>query len=220
MASTFDAQPALLSLCIHLSRGKNVPTYIHALGCPLAVSPLQRARSGFPGLMRILSSQAPPFRRDCDDFTSIVLDGTLYEFLAQLCVDAGVRLPDNAALQRDFVKTSFLRDVIAKRGRYPCEFERVFREAFPAVHRFIRWINKDDHAELIRLLQRLESFVVIENVATRLIDRIPILTLHDAIYSRAQDVQIVEKAFMETFHDLGIILKVKIESEKTPLLER
>ena len=134
-----------------------------------------------------------------------------------MCVDTGVRLPDNTALQRDFVKTAFLRDVIAKCGRYPCEFECVFREVFPSVYRFIRWINKDDHAELIRLLQRLESYLVIENVATRLIDRIPLLTLHDAIYSRAHDVQIVEEAFLETFHDLGIALKVKVESPENPV---
>jgi hypothetical protein len=79
------------------------------------------------------------------------------------------------------------------------------------VHRIIRAINRDDHAELIRLLQRLESWLVIHQAAPRLIGRIPIVTLHDAIYCQRQNVQTVACAFGEVFEDLGFRMALKCE---------
>jgi hypothetical protein len=105
-----------------------------------------------------------------------------------------------------------MRDVLAKKRPYPSPFEDVFQRAFPTVHRFARWINQEDHAELIRTLQRLESWLVIETVAPRLVGRFPIVTLHDAIYARTEDLPAVVDAFGETFEELGLPLKVKTES--------
>lgn len=70
-------------------------------------------------------------------------------------------------LERDAVKLKFLRDVLAKKGRYPSEVEAAFGRAFPNVYRVIRQVNRHDHGELIRLLQRAESWLVIEQVAPR-----------------------------------------------------
>ena len=120
------------------------------------------------------------------------------------------------------MKLFLLREIFAKNisryGDYHSDFERVFREAFPTVHQFVRWINsgpyisrKKNHATLICTLQRLESFVVIEQAAPRLVDRVPFVPLHDALYSRTQDIPLVKDAFAETFEDLGLPLRVKIE---------
>ena len=76
----------------------------------------------------------------------------------------------------------------------------------------MRWINQRDHAELIRALQRLESWLVVENVAPRLVGRFPIVTLHDAIYARTGDLPAVVDAFGETFEELGVQLRVKMEA--------
>jgi hypothetical protein len=152
---------------------------------------------------------SPPPGPDFCRFRSLVLDGSLYDNLISLCSEADIVL---ALPERDSVKKAVLRDLLAKLGTYPCRFEDVFRTAFPSVHRFVRWVNRDDHATLIRLLQRFESWLVIENVAPRLVGRIPILTLHDAIYSRVRDIELVEEAFAETFRDLGICLSVKVET--------
>ena len=104
-----------------------------------------------------------------------------------------------------------LVDVLAKRGRYPSLVEDVFRKSFPNVYRVIKSINRDDHGSLIRLLQRLESWLVIENVSPRLLGRIPFVTLHDAIFSRQYDVSKVSDAFNDTFDDIGFSMALKSE---------
>jgi hypothetical protein len=134
-------------------------------------------------------------------FSSLVFSGRLYELLMEA-----------TGLERDFVKHALLRDVLAKRGRYPSAVEQAFRKVFPSVYTFIRRVNHRDHGELIRHLQRLESWLVVEQVAPRLIGRVPCLTLHDAIYSTMQSLPAVEEAFEETFDEIGCRLAIKREA--------
>ena len=103
------------------------------------------------------------------------------------------------------------RDVLAKRGRYPSVVETAFRAAFPTVLRIIRAVNRDDHGELIRLLQRAESWLVIEQVAPRLLGRVRIVTLHDAIYSKRRDASKVADAFREVLEELGFEMALQCE---------
>jgi len=110
------------------------------------------------------------------------------------------------------VKLAFLRDVLAKRGSYPSRVEQAFRMLFPGVHAFIRAVNRRDHGELIRHLQRLESWLVVEQVAPRLVGRVPCVTLHDAIYSTLRSLTAVEATFEEVFDEIGIHLKLKREA--------
>jgi hypothetical protein len=138
---------------------------------------------------------------DASLYQALVLGGSLYDFLVE-----------RTGLSRNAVKRAVLRDVLAKKGPYPSVVEDVFRRAFPEVYSFIRRVNRNDHAELIRRLQRRESWLVIENVAPRLIGRIPVVTLHDAIFSRAADVCDVLGAFEEAFQTLGFRLSVKAKA--------
>ena len=116
---------------------------------------------------------------------------------------------DTSGFSRDVVKLAVLRDVLAKRGRYPSAVENAFRAAFPTVHRIVREVNRHDHGTLIRLLQRAESWLVIEQVAPRLLGRMPIVTLHDAIYSKSPDAPKVADAFREVFEELGFEMALK-----------
>ncbi len=136
-----------------------------------------------------------------DSFPSLVFSGLFYDSLMKA-----------TGLERDRVKLGFLRDVLAKRGRYPSTVEQAFRQTFPSVYDYIRAVNRNDHAELIRRLQRRESWLVIENVAPRLIGRVPCLTLHDAIYSTVQSLPAVEEAFNEVFDEIGCRLALKREA--------
>jgi hypothetical protein len=169
----------------------------------------ERWERGVRGLSSLcLASDSPPVLAvSCSGglsrFSGLALDGSLYEFLMQ-----------QTGLSRDAVKLALLRDVLAKRGRYPNPVEKVFQQEFPEVYSFIRRVNRNDHAELIRRLQKLESWLVIENVAPRLVNRFPIVSLHDAIYARIEDVPTVEDVFNETFGELGFRMKVKTENSK------
>jgi len=129
--------------------------------------------------------------------------GLLYEELASLC-----------SRDRDSVKKRFIVDVLAKKGRYPSGVEEAFRARFPAVWDTIRQINRDSHCTLIRLLQQVESWLVIEQVSPQLVDRIPIVTLHDAIFSRLPDLERVEDAFTEVLEKIGWKLALKRETSE------
>jgi hypothetical protein len=98
--------------------------------------------------------------------------------------------------------------------RYPSVVEQVFRHAFPDAYAYIRAVNREDHAELIRRLQRLESWLVIEQqVAPLLIGRVPFITLHDAIFSTLPALGAVEEAFNDAFDDIGFRLTLKREAQ-------
>ena len=134
-------------------------------------------------------------------FVELASVGLLYDEIASLC-----------SRDRDFVKKRFLVDVLAKKGDYPSEVERVFRERFPAVWQAIHEINRDSHCNLIRLLQRVEAWLVIEKVSPALVRRLPIVTLHDAIFSRQGDLELVEETFAEVLEEIGWRLSLKRET--------
>ena len=184
------SQPALLAIeMLHKNPANGVndrETYKRDLRIPCCPSPF--------------SASSPPSSSPASDFSALVLDGDLYEFLSR-----------ETGLSRDAVKHTLMRDVLAKRGRYPSPIEEVFRREFPEVYAFVRRVNRHNHAELIRQLQRRESWLVIENVAPRLVGKVPVMTLHDAIFSSADKLDVVEAAFDEVFDSLGFRISLKQE---------
>jgi hypothetical protein len=137
---------------------------------------------------------------DVLDFCLLVSAGSFYKTLGEI---TGTR--------RAYAKKRFLVDVLAKKKDYPSKIEDAFRDRFPSVHRFIREINHDDHAELIRKLQTAEADLVIHSVAPRLVERIPILTLHDALFGRLGDVDDIEQAFHDAITQAGFSMALKRE---------
>ncbi len=210
-----SAQPAMLALLFHPNEPKGAQTYKSRFLAALLPPPAGASPCGVSALLdsfRLryagLSCDVGP---DYWRFLDLVLFGDLWLALSDLCSGCGIPIPAVEDDTRQYVKRLLLRDVIAKRGHYPSEFERVFAETFPSVHRFVRWANRDHHATLVCVLQRVESWLVVENVAPKLVDRVPIVTLHDAIYCRARDRPMVRQAFEDTFDRLGIKLRVKHE---------
>lgn len=147
-----------------------------------------------------LLSLPVPSSAACSSFASVAVSGRLYDELAET-FDG----------DRPFVKRRFLVDVLAKRGSYPSAVENEFHRRFPEVWETIQRINATSHCNLIRLLQRLEAWFVIEQVSPKLVDRLPIVTLHDAVYSTVPDLGRVEDAFQETMAEIGWRLALKPE---------
>ena len=90
------------------------------------------------------------------------------------------------------------------RGRrcdYPSAIEQAFRSLFPTLHEFVLAVNRDDHGTLIRCLQRLEAWFVIGHIAPRL--NVPVVTLHDGVYFRHDDHDVVRQAFHDAFAVAG-----------------
>ena len=134
------------------------------------------------------------------EWLKLVSDGSVYDVLG-----------DSLGLDRDTVKHGVLVDVLAKKGNYPSKIEDAFRDRFPTVHEFIRRTNRGDHAELIRRLQTAESDFVIHTVAPRLVDSIPVLSLHDALYGRLGDLDDIQQAFQDASSQQGFSMAFKRE---------
>jgi hypothetical protein len=181
-----NAQPALLAMLLLQKTNPKVvkvaETYKHTPCSPTLPCPC------LPG--------GP----DARAFADSALSGGLYELLIA-----------TSGLTRDEVKVGFLRDVLAKKGRYPSVVESAFRDAFPSVLRTIRSVNSTDHGTLIRMLQKAEAWLVLGQVAPRLLGRVPIVTLHDAIYSRRREVGSVADSFRDAFRDIGVSMGLKVE---------
>ncbi len=141
------------------------------------------------------------------NYLSLVQTGRFYDFMVGQLRDSGIG--------RDEFKRRFLADVIAKKGRYSSIVEDAFQRLFPSVYGFIRCVNRDgcEHANLIRLLQRAESQIVIETVAADLVTRFPrmfCVTLHDAIYTTDEHLGQVEQAFRRAFDKTGFRMQFKV----------
>jgi hypothetical protein len=135
-------------------------------------------------------------------YRALATAGRLYEHLMA-----------TTGMPRGAVKKGLLRDVFGKRGSYPCPLEDAFRASFPAVHQFIRWFNRDDHAALLRHLQRVESDLVIDRVGRRLHELrcTGCISLHDAVYCARSDIEIVEQAFRDAVTSMQMQIKLKVE---------
>ncbi len=134
-------------------------------------------------------------------FSRWTCDGSFYDRLSGFC---DVCLAD--------AKRRFLVDVLAKGRKYPSDVEDAFRACFPSLWHFIKRINANDHGTLIRILQRMEAWLVIETVAPRLMGRIPIVTLHDAIFCGCDDIPVLEAVFEEVFGEIGFTPALKLET--------
>jgi hypothetical protein len=71
-------------------------------------------------------------------------------------------------LDRQAVKRRLLVDVFGRRGLYPSPVEDAFQRLYPTVHQFIRSVNRDGRARLLRRLQRAEADFTIRRVGERL----------------------------------------------------
>lgn len=193
------AQPALLALLIMATNPSigwsKRTTYIPCSG----LDPILRSCPSYDEV-----SCASVDSCELDRYRLAAVGGTLYDDL--LAVVGGI--------DRDELKRLVLRDVLAKRGCYPPSVvEEAFRSLFPGVFRFIRTVNSKANATLIRLLQQLEAWLVIDLVAPRLIEKVPIVTLHDAIYAPVSALDEVENAFRGVFEELDFSISLKREGE-------
>ena len=190
------AQPCLLSLLIRILQ-KNVGSYI-------ATPPVA------------LPAVLPPCCPSVVLFETVCLSGGLFDVLGMRLRDAGV------VWSRNEVKKRFLTDVLAKKkastagAEYPSAIEDVFRAEFPGVWKFIRAVNEDgwEHARLIRLLQQLEAWLVIEQVCGRFVQRYPgefLISLHDAVYCRPEMLGALADSFEQVFSELDFRPTLKVE---------
>ena len=138
-----------------------------------------------------------------------------YEELVDAWNAKGLDYPKSCNDQRRWIKRRFLVDVLNFHpSDAPRPMARLVEDRWPSVIRFAGMANSLGRGTLIASLQRVESWLMIEQVAPRLIEKdIPILTLHDAILSRERDEEAVRDTFYDVCEEIGFTLKLK---DRTP----
>ena len=90
----------------------------------------------------------------------------------------------------------------------------LFRSLFPTVDKVIRRIKYKDYRHLPRLLQKVESDLIIHRVCLRMMlehPEIPVLTIHDSIMVPSGDASLVQKIMMQEFNSLGLNPSLRLE---------
>lgn len=121
---------------------------------------------------------------ECEDvqlYTSLVVKGDFYEpYMINKIREAGIVCKDREAAKKRLLIVFFDKSEAWKYNKEA----RVFKSCFPNVMTFFDAIKKEDHTLLSVFLQRIESHIVLNRVAPRIINdfpKLPFVTKHDSL---------------------------------------
>lgn len=123
------------------------------------------------------------------EFFKNVIHGTLYEYLQSVFEnECHLNLGNTDAEKRNRVKKivlTLLFDAEWKAyNRKQDSPMQVFHQKFPSIARVFAYVKKDNHRNLAIILQRIESFLLLEQVCGRISKErpdVPLFTIHDNI---------------------------------------
>ena len=105
--------------------------------------------------------------------------------------------------KEDACTTSRVRDMYTGNqyiGQPEAGPKRVFRDRFPTVYKIFSCIKKGDKTDLPKLLQRIESYIVLDRICLRIAQErpyLPIFTLHDSVITTVGNEGYVEAIMRE-----------------------
>jgi hypothetical protein len=134
-----------------------------------------------------------------DTYIEQVTSGTLYDYLKA----AFERILGYEMVDRKEVKTAVFQVLFTPNnfiGQKQARPKKLFKELFPEVYGLLNRIKKKDPTTLPRLLQQIESYVMLHVVAKRMRrehPNVPIFTVHDSIMTTISNQFIVEQIMQE-----------------------
>lgn len=120
---------------------------------------------------------------DLERYEQIVTQGMFYEYLEKIMAEElGSKYADRRA-----VKTAMFQVLYSDNrfiGQKEAAPKKLFKDIFPGVYNLFALIKEGDKTKLPRLLQQLESHLMIKQVSKRIAKEkpnLPIFTIHDSI---------------------------------------
>ena len=109
-------------------------------------------------------------------------------------------------MEYNMFKIDFFSKIFFSTENKNYKWRQLFDEAFPTVSAVITANKKDNYKDLALLLQRTESDIMINTVSRKLIENgnDEFFTIHDAIYTTKENVEIVYNVISDTYNNLGI----------------
>lgn len=143
-----------------------------------------------------LRAGLPP---DLAKYMALVQRGAFYEFLMAKCHRTGG--------ERGEFKESFFRHVFYAKKSYPNPIANVFRREFPTASRILAEVKAKEPRDAPRKMQQLEADFVIDTCCRKLIashPAVPLLTLHDGIWTTPPHIGLVRRTVYTEFARLGV----------------
>ncbi len=132
---------------------------------------------------------------DASAYLELMAKGELYEEVGRVC-----------GVGRDEAKKVFMRDFLVEKHPRETLCGDFMRREFPGLFRFVKTLNAASYKRADLLLLRMEAWLVIDHIAARLVERCPVVTLHDAIFCGQEHREHAEVTLREVFGELGFEL--------------
>jgi hypothetical protein len=134
--------------------------------------------------------------QDIEKYLEIVNSGSFYKKISKL-------MYPNEAFNKEKVKP-IIFTVLFSSNRYmgqpKAKAKRRFKEVLPYTYEIFRLLKLCDHTALSRILQRIESIIMIQNVVPRIAQErpdLPIFTIHDSVVTTVGNEDYVARVIIE-----------------------
>ena len=134
--------------------------------------------------------------------------GEFYNYVRELLI-----ANDCEAINDKTFKVDFFAKIFFSTEKKNYKWRQIFDKEFPSVSFMVSKLKKDNYKDLVCMLCRVESDIMINKVSRTLIDYniFEFFTIHDAIYTTADNVELVFNLLVEKFNEMNLKPTIKIE---------
>ena len=137
--------------------------------------------------------------QDIKTYIDLVQKGELYEYLEKAFIEElGILFADRKAIKEAVFKVLYTSNHFI--GQKDAKPKKIFKKLFPTVYEVFAYLKKKNKKLLPCLLQRIESFLILDVICKRIsIEHpdIPIYTMHDGIATSSGNEKIIERIMKE-----------------------
>jgi hypothetical protein len=154
---------------------------------------------GTPTLLMLVKTLEGANNQDVIEYVKIATSGRFYEFLQNNYHDKLGKTYHN----RKEIKASVFQVLFTDNryfGQPDAEPKKLFASIFPVVYIIFSLLKKKDSTLLPRLLQRIESFLILDVICKRISKErpdCPIFTIHDSISTTQENIDFVKQIMTE-----------------------
>ena len=150
-------------------------------------------------IIMCLKSVNMPINKDVSSFVDSVSKGNFYELLSEMIKqEMNLSITDRKELKAIVFLVLFTDNKFI--GQDDAAPKRIFKELFPNMYKLFALIKKRDKSILPRILQTIESHLMLKVIAKRISKErptLPIFTIHDSIATTVGNEDYVQKVMQE-----------------------
>ena len=174
----------------------------------------------------LVKSKVQDTSTDLERYCTLVDKGDIYEYIGEeYFKETGIKFDVKVPAEKDKLKTAVFYTMYSgnsafgsnfdEKGRVHGEMKRVFRKLFPTVYKLFSLLKKAAYNDLARILQLIESEIVIRMTARHIsMSRadIPLYTIHDSIVTTVEHKNYVYSELKKQCENaIGHMPKLKFE---------